>query len=116
MRHCMRHSILALALAVVVVATARGQAPPAPSPHTAPAILTVEQAADVHLVSDVQFSPDGKRLAFSVALPPKGTTRKSEIWVMQVADRELRRFAASAKTDRMPRWSGPVCPTWPASS
>jgi dipeptidyl aminopeptidase/acylaminoacyl peptidase len=56
-------------------------------------------------VSDVQFSPDGKFLAFGVALPVKGTTSKSEIWVLRVADRDLRRFATSGKTDRMPRWA-----------
>ena len=58
------------------------QSPPKPSadaktPGLAQAaILTPEQAITVRRPSDLQFSPDGKRLAFTVNRPPKGTTSK----------------------------------------
>jgi dipeptidyl aminopeptidase/acylaminoacyl peptidase len=80
--------------------------PAAETPRAAPARpLTVEQAAAVRTPSDLQFSPDGKRLAFQVALPAKGATRPVEVWVVDVATREGRRFTHSPKSDRMPRWS-----------
>jgi dipeptidyl aminopeptidase/acylaminoacyl peptidase len=67
--------------------------------------LRFEQAVAVRTPADLQFSPDGKRLAFQVALPPKGASRPVEVWVLDVVTRENRRFAHSAKSDRMPRWA-----------
>jgi dipeptidyl aminopeptidase/acylaminoacyl peptidase len=97
-------------LPLLLTAAVLGIAPLLPGPHarTDPAkaaVLTVEQAIAVYRPSDPQFSPDGKKLAFSVSRPPKGTTRGQEIWVLDVATRDLRRFAHSAKSDRHPRWS-----------
>jgi len=87
--------ICGLALgAALVVATgvARGQ-------------LTPEQALDRRQLSDVRYSPDGKRVAFSVAEPPRGATPNANIWVFDARTREAKRFTASTKTDRSPRWS-----------
>ncbi len=55
--------------------------------------------------SELRFSPDGKRLAFTVTFPPKGTSQPREIWVLDVATRSARRFTRSAKSDRSPRFS-----------
>jgi dipeptidyl aminopeptidase/acylaminoacyl peptidase len=68
-------------------------------------VLTVEQALAVRRPADMHFSPDGKKLVFSVSRPPKATGAGQEIWLMDVATRGLRRFAHSAKSDRHPRWS-----------
>jgi dipeptidyl aminopeptidase/acylaminoacyl peptidase len=69
------------------------------------ATLTVEQALALSQVSDLQFSPDGRRLAFNVTRPSKGATRSQEIWMLDVITRRLWRFTHSPKADRMPRWS-----------
>jgi dipeptidyl aminopeptidase/acylaminoacyl peptidase len=67
--------------------------------------LTAEQAITVRRPGDLQFAPDGKRLAFTVNRPPKGTTQGQEIWMLDVATHRLWRFAHSPKSDRMPRWA-----------
>jgi dipeptidyl aminopeptidase/acylaminoacyl peptidase len=69
------------------------------------ATLTVEQAIAVRSPSDLQFAPDGRRLAFSVSRPPKAGPREQEIWMLDAGTHKLRRFAHSTKSDRMPRWS-----------
>lgn len=67
--------------------------------------LTPELAIAVRHPGDLHFSPDGKRLAFAVSRPPKGTTQGQEIWMLDVPTHRLWRFAHSAKSDRMPRWA-----------
>jgi dipeptidyl aminopeptidase/acylaminoacyl peptidase len=69
------------------------------------AILTPEQAIAVRRPSDLRFSPDGKRLTFTVNRPAKGATVGQEIWMLDVATRRLWKFAHSPKSDRMPRWA-----------
>jgi dipeptidyl aminopeptidase/acylaminoacyl peptidase len=73
-------------------------------PESAPG-LSVEQAVSARVPSDLQFSPDGKRLAFQVSELKQGGSRTLEIWVVDVASRQGRRFAHSSQSDRMPRWS-----------
>src|SRR5262245_33469488 len=68
-------------------------------------VLSVEQALAVRRPADLHFSPDGKKLAFSVSRPPKGAEAGQEIWLLDVATKQPRRFAHSAKSDRSPRWS-----------
>ena len=67
--------------------------------------LTPERVLDRRGISDLRFSPDGNRLAFTVSEPPKGDVRNSDIWVLDLKTRESRRFATSPKSDRSPRWS-----------
>jgi dipeptidyl aminopeptidase/acylaminoacyl peptidase len=67
--------------------------------------LTVEQAIAVRTPSDLQLTADGRRLAFTVALPPKGAVRQQEIWVLDLESHKPRRFAHSPKSERAPRWS-----------
>jgi dipeptidyl aminopeptidase/acylaminoacyl peptidase len=71
----------------------------------AQAQLTPERALDRRTIFDLRFSPDGNRLAFTVSEPPKGDKRNTDIWVLDVKTREVRRFATSPKGDRSPRWS-----------
>ncbi|HEV2315021.1 MAG TPA: S9 family peptidase [Candidatus Acidoferrales bacterium] len=67
--------------------------------------LTPEQALNLHRISDLRFSPDGARLAFTVSEPPKAANNSQHIWMMDVATRQVRQYTFSEKTDNSPRWS-----------
>ena len=67
--------------------------------------LTPEQAISRRQLSDVRISPDGERVCFVVAEPPKGATRSRHIWMLDVRSREVRGFTNSAKSEYSPRWS-----------
>ncbi|MEO8028785.1 MAG: S9 family peptidase [Bryobacteraceae bacterium] len=68
-------------------------------------ILTPEQAMQTRRLNDLRFSPDGTRIAFVVAEPPKGAVNASHIWVADVAGGKSRQFTSSAAGERSPRWS-----------
>ncbi len=88
----LRHTLPSLALLLALAVSAQAQ-------------LTPERALDRRGISDLQLSPDGSRLAFTVSEPPKGDARNSDIWVLDLRTKEARRFATSPKDDRSPRWS-----------
>ena len=67
--------------------------------------LTPEQTLDRRSIGDLEFSPDGSRLVFTVTDPPKGTTRARALWMMDVASGQLRQLTFSGKSDGSPRWS-----------
>src|SRR5215468_203174 len=68
--------------------------------------LTIDQAIDHRELSDLQFSPDGKHVAFCVQEPPTATkTAQRHIWVFDTDTRELRQWTNSLKTEHTPRWS-----------
>ncbi|HZS45902.1 MAG TPA: S9 family peptidase [Blastocatellia bacterium] len=67
--------------------------------------ITPEQTLNRRQISDVRFSPDGERIAFTVTEPPKGNSRLTHIWIMYVRTHELRQFTASTKSETSPRWS-----------
>ncbi|MGB7022369.1 MAG: S9 family peptidase [Candidatus Acidiferrales bacterium] len=67
--------------------------------------LTPEQALNLHRISDLRFSPDGERLAFTVSEPPKAAENPHHIWIMDVATRQVRQYTFSEKSDDSPRWS-----------
>jgi len=79
-----------------------GQDPPKAS---APKLLTPEDSLNLRTISDVQFSPDGNRLAFVVTEPSKGERRARHIWLYEKQSGSLRQFTYSAKSDFWPRWS-----------
>src|ERR1043166_9128263 len=66
--------------------------------------LTPEASLTLRSISDLQFSPDGSRLAFVVTEPPKGTMRLRHIWIYD-RDGGARQFTYSAKSESTPRWS-----------
>jgi TolB protein len=72
---------------------------------TAPAPLTPEQALDRHGIGELQFSPDGSRLVFTVSEPVKGTSRVRALWMLDVASGQVRQMTFSGKSDNAPRWS-----------
>jgi len=67
--------------------------------------LTVEASLNLRNVGDLQFSPDGGRLAFVVTEPAKGTGRLTHIWIYDAVSGAARQFTFSAKSELAPRWS-----------
>jgi dipeptidyl aminopeptidase/acylaminoacyl peptidase len=75
-----------------------------PSADTAK-LLTPEAALDLRSISDLQFSPDGTRVALVVTDPPKGERRARHIWLYDKKLGVVRQFTFSAKDETSPRWS-----------
>jgi dipeptidyl aminopeptidase/acylaminoacyl peptidase len=71
----------------------------------APKLLTPESCLSLHSISDLQFSPDGTKLAFVVSEPPKGERRARHIWIYEKQSGAIRQFTYSAKAELSPRWS-----------
>src|SRR5712691_11899147 len=71
----------------------------------APKLLTPEASLNLRSISDLQFSPDGSRLAFVVMEPAKGERRARHIWIYEKQSGSTRQFTYSAKSDFLPRWS-----------
>jgi dipeptidyl aminopeptidase/acylaminoacyl peptidase len=76
-----------------------------PPKSDAPKLLTPEASLNLRGISDLQFSPDGSRLAFVVTEPPKGERRPRHIWLYEKQSGSIRQFTYSAKTESFPRWS-----------
>jgi len=67
--------------------------------------LTIEKAMQVREPSDLQFSPDGRRVALTLQEPVADHPSVRHIWVYDLAKHELRQWTYSSKSDSMPRWS-----------
>ena len=67
--------------------------------------LTPEASLNLRTISDLQFSPDGTRLAFVVTEPPKGTGRLTHIWIYDQRSGLAKQFTYSMKSESNPRWS-----------
>jgi dipeptidyl aminopeptidase/acylaminoacyl peptidase len=91
---------LLLAIWALVAPGARGQDPPARLD-----VLTPELSLTLRQLSDLQFSPDGERLAFVVTEPPDSGGAGRHIWMLDVATRTARQFTHSPKSEWSPRWS-----------
>ncbi len=87
-----------LALAATTVAQDKPTA-------SAAKLLSPEAALNLRSISDLQFSPDGARVAFVVAEPPKGDRRARHIWLYDRKSGAVRQFTFSAKDEMFPRWS-----------
>jgi dipeptidyl aminopeptidase/acylaminoacyl peptidase len=68
-------------------------------------LLTPAAALNLRSISDLQFSPDGTRVAFVVAEPAKGERRARHIWLYDKKSGAVRQFTFSAKDETSPRWS-----------
>src|SRR5690348_6070660 len=66
---------------------------------------TPEASLNLRQISDLQYSPDGKRLAFVVTEPAKGANRKRHIWIHEAGEPGSRQFTYSEKSESGPRWS-----------
>src|SRR6478609_7891859 len=70
-----------------------------------PAPLTPQQTLERRGIADLEFSPDGSRLVFTVTEPVKGSARQRNIWMLDVAGGTVRQLTFSAKSDSAPRWA-----------
>ena len=70
-----------------------------------PSALTPEQTLDRRGVGELDLSPDGARLLFTVTEPVKGTARQRNIWMLDVPGGTVRQLTFSAKSDSAPRWA-----------
>src|ERR1700736_1083316 len=96
-------SLRQLMLAVALIAPAVwGQTDPAAGKGK---LLTPEGSLNLRSISDLQYSPDGARLAFVVTEPTKGTGRARHIWLHDKQTGGIRQFTFSAKSESSPRWS-----------
>ena len=68
-------------------------------------LLTPEASLNLRSISDLQFSPDGSRVAFVVVEPPRGERRARHIWLYEKESGAIRQFTFSAKDESSPRWS-----------
>jgi Tol biopolymer transport system component len=68
-------------------------------------LLTPEASLNLRGISDLQYSPDGKRLAFVVLEPAKGQNRKRHIWIHEAGAEGSRQYSYSEKSESGPRWS-----------
>src|SRR5262249_8204799 len=87
-------ALVACALGVVGPLDVAGQSP-----------LTAEQTLDRRAIGELEFSPDGTRLVFTVADPVKGTARPRATWLLEIETGRLRQLPFSGKNDAGPRWS-----------
>src|SRR5919199_3821854 len=68
--------------------------------------MTPQDITRIRFISDPQLSPDGRRLAFVVTtLSEDQDEYLSNIWVVDTAGGEPRRFTTGPKRDTAPRWS-----------
>src|SRR5262245_41619205 len=77
------------------------------SNHTAERLLTIDDVLDLKVVSDVQLSPMGDRVAFVFGdgFKPHDEPAHSRIWIVNLSDGAARPFTAGPRSDREPRWS-----------
>jgi len=68
-------------------------------------LLTPEASLNLRNIADLQFSPDGVRVAFVVTEPAKGERRERHIWMYEGTSGAVRQFTYSAKSESSPRWS-----------
>ncbi len=68
-------------------------------------LLTPAASLTLRTISDLEFSPDGSRLAFVVSEPVKGENRAQHIWMFDKSSGAVRQFTFSAKSETSPRWS-----------
>lgn len=67
--------------------------------------LTPEALLSICRVAELEFSPDGLRVAFVVSGPPAGDKRQRHIWLFEPATNAVRQLTFSAKAETSPKWS-----------
>jgi dipeptidyl aminopeptidase/acylaminoacyl peptidase len=95
-------SVAVLGILGAFAAPLLAQEPPKAS---APKLLTPEASLNLRGISDLQFSPDGSRVAFVVTEPAKGERRARHIWIYEKQSGSIRQLTYSGKSEFIPRWS-----------
>jgi dipeptidyl aminopeptidase/acylaminoacyl peptidase len=67
--------------------------------------LSPAQTLDRRSIGELELSPDGSRLVFTVSEPVKAAARPRSIWLLDVASGRIRQLTFSGKNDGSPRWS-----------
>jgi dipeptidyl aminopeptidase/acylaminoacyl peptidase len=67
--------------------------------------LTSEVLIGLHRLSDLEWSPDGTRLAFVVSEAPKADQRPAHIWLFDISNNSFRQLTYSEKSESLPKWS-----------
>src|SRR3954467_13450049 len=70
-----------------------------------PPALTPAQTLARRSLGDLEFSPDGTRLVFTVTEPVKGAARQRVRWMLDVASGATRPLPVAAKSGLRPRWA-----------
>jgi dipeptidyl aminopeptidase/acylaminoacyl peptidase len=91
--------------ALLLLTTSAVFASPRPTDDASDNRLTAEQSLNVRRITDLRFSPDGSRVAFSVTEPPKDTSILTHVWILDVATKQARQYTYSEKSENSPRWS-----------
>jgi dipeptidyl aminopeptidase/acylaminoacyl peptidase len=68
------------------------------------ATLTPERAVKYRRPFDLRFSPDGSTVAFAVS-EVNGLTIDTHLWLLRVAQQDVRQFTFSQKSERSPQWA-----------
>jgi dipeptidyl aminopeptidase/acylaminoacyl peptidase len=69
------------------------------------AVLTPAQTLERRGIGELELSPDGTRVVFTVTEPVKGAARQRNVWLLDVASEQVRQLTFSAKSDSSPRWA-----------
>src|SRR5258705_11466357 len=67
--------------------------------------LTPEALISLHRLSDLEFSPEGSRIAFVVSEPPRSDQRPAHIWLFEISSGIFRQLTYSEKSESSPKWS-----------
>jgi dipeptidyl aminopeptidase/acylaminoacyl peptidase len=101
MRHLKSFYGLALAASIILMSTS--------VPARAQKAISAHDILDLHKVSDIQLSPDGKQAAIVLNLPGNGVSDKeagNRIWIRQTRQTgNLHLLEAGVQGDNSPRWS-----------
>ena len=76
-----------------------------PAADAAAGVLTPAQTLNRRNIADLEFSPDGSKLVFTVTEPVKGKARARSLWLLDVETGSRRQLTFSGKSDGSPRWS-----------
>src|SRR5215470_5642514 len=93
--------LASLAIALTVSGTAFGQEKKAEENKE----LAPEDFLNLRGIQDLQFSPDGKRVALVVSDPLTGQKRTRHVWMYDLASKKSWQFTYSEKSETSPRWS-----------
>ncbi len=104
----MRTIVLSAALAWLFVAagsTAERALQPSPPTTQAPGGLRIDDLYRLRSVADVQISPDGTRIAYTVTNSERPGRPYSQIWIVDVASGRSTRLGEESDSGSGPRWS-----------
>ncbi len=67
-------------------------------------LLTPEGILRIRKPDNLEMSPDGRRVAFTVEEPIEGAAPRQNIWVLDLESRESRQFTTARAWETQPRW------------